>query len=271
MPSVVFENHDYFSESNFLSLGYADNLTDEILATNWHKHIEILVCKKGSATIILDDRKYSFTKNNIIIVNPNVIHSFKGIENTGFYCMHIDSSFIKANFENAENTFFTEFIDCDKNVFKLVEELAAAYDSVDSLKTAKIKILLLKLLILFFEKHSTDNVYSSYNSKAYKRIKSVISYIESNLSRVLTLEGIAAEVNINKYQLSREFKDATGKTVFQYINYLRCKAASAMLKNGASVTEACESCGFNNLSYFSATYKKHTGVLPGKAKLSSNN
>lgn len=271
MPSVIFENHDYFSESNFLSLGYADSLSDEILPTNWHEHIEILVCKKGSATIILDDRKYSFSENNIIIINPNVMHSFKGVENAGFYCMHIDSSFLNTNFENAKNTFFTEFIEFDKNAINLIEELCTAYNSDDYLKAPKIKILLLKLLILFFENYGTDNIYSTYNSKVYKRIKTVMSYIENNLSREFTLDGIAAEVNINKYQLSREFKDATGQTVFQYINRLRCKAASSMLKNGASVTEACESCGFKNLSYFSATYKKYIGILPGKTKFSSNN
>ena len=266
MPSIIFENHDYFSESNCFSLGYAENYADKIFSPNWHEHIEILVCKKGNATITLDDRKYSFAKNNIIIVNPNVIHSFKGVENAGFYCMHIDSSFIKVNFENVRNTLLTEFIECDQKFLEIFDELYATYNSDDCLKTAKIKILLLKLLILLFENHSTDNAYSTYNSKAYKRTKNVMSYIESNFSRELTLNQLATVANINKYQLAREFKAATGKSVFQYINHLRCKAASAMLKNGASVTEACESCGFKNLSYFSATYKKYIGVLPGKTK-----
>jgi AraC-like DNA-binding protein len=40
----------------------------------------------------------------------------------------------------------------------------------------------------------------------------------------------------------------------------------ALLKKGTSVSEAAENCGFQNLSYFSRTYKKYIGELPGKHK-----
>ena len=41
---------------------------------NWHENIEIQLCTNGCGTVILDGEKYSFCKNDIVVVNSNVIH-----------------------------------------------------------------------------------------------------------------------------------------------------------------------------------------------------
>lgn len=87
-------------------------------------------------------------------------------------------------------------------------------------------------------------------------------YIRQNMKSCLTLEDIAAYVGISKYYFTREFKRITGQTVFEYINVVRCKEAKRLITQGMTVSLAAQTCGFENLSYFTRTYKKCIGELP---------
>ena len=60
-----------------------------------------------------------------------------------------------------------------------------------------------------------------------------------------------------------------GKTFKEYLCGVRMSRAHAMLLYGdLSVTEVASACGYSNLSYFVAEYKKVFGVTP---KLTKNN
>ena len=62
-------------------------------------------------------------------------------------------------------------------------------------------------------------------------IKNAIVYIRSNFEKKLSLDGIAQAVYVDKFQLSREFKKLTGKTVVEYINDYRCRRAAEYLSS----------------------------------------
>ena len=51
---------------------------------------------------------------------------------------------------------------------------------------------------------------------------------------------------------------------FDFLTSHRCKEAKKLLKAGSTVSEAANSCGFKNLSFFSKTYKNIMGNLPIK-------
>ena len=55
----------------------------------------------------------------------------------------------------------------------------------------------------------------------------------------------------------------TGKTVVDYLNFLRCERAQFLLSTGdCNVQEAAERCGFCSGSYFSMVYKRQIGEAP---------
>lgn len=268
MPNVVFENHDYFSDNRIINIRKTVSTAGTVYVSNWHEHIEILLCKGGNGSILLDDRKYVFGKGNIIIVNSQVIHSLKSTTKMEYICAHINREFCAKNVADTSSNTFFELIQADKTIEKTLDEMVAVDLENGEFKAAKHKALTLSLLVRLFENYKADGFLYSTSPKAIERVKNAMIYIENNLKSALTLDDIAQSVGINKYQLTREFKATTGKPLFEYIKSLRCKAAMAMLKKGTSVTETAENCGFSNLSYFSRTYKKYMGELPGKTKKS---
>ncbi len=268
MASVIFENHDYFSKDCILAIRKSCTDEGQICITNWHEHLEILLCTKGQGSIILDDRKYVFNQGNIIIVNSDVIHSLKSIKAMDYICLHVSYEFCRENAIDISSVRFLEFIENDSELITSLEETLQENNSNDEIKAAKLKSLALKILIRLYENFRCNEFSAVCDSRSARRIKKTILYIGNNLGSQISLDDIAAYVGINKYQLAREFKSETGKSIFEFINSLRCRSAMAMLKKGVSVTEAAENCGFQNLSYFSKTYKKYMGELPGKHKKS---
>jgi len=86
---------------------------------------------------------------------------------------------------------------------------------------------------------------------------------DENFTEEITLETLSQKLSINKYYLSHIFKEITGNTIITHLNYVRCKNAKSMLLTGNyNVAECAFSCGYNNLSYFSKTYKQIFGNSP---------
>ena len=50
--------------------------------------------------------------------------------------------------------------------------------------------------------------------------------------------------------------------VIEYINLLKCHQAQKFIRSGMNVSEAATELGFENLSYFTRTYKKYLNRLP---------
>ena len=62
---------------------------------------------------------------------------------------------------------------------------------------------------------------------------------------------------------AKSFKEATGKTFTEYLNFTRINEAEQMLINtDLSVSEIATRCGYNNISYFISLYKRHKGKTP---------
>lgn len=104
---------------------------------------------------------------------------------------------------------------------------------------------------------------------SYERVKNAIKIIREEYNKKLTLEYIARLVYTDKFTLSKEFKRYTKMTVVEYINNFRSKKASELITDGLTVNEAARKCGFNNMSFFTKTFKNFMGELPSKYKTQS--
>lgn len=105
--------------------------------------------------------------------------------------------------------------------------------------------------------------HSELDTKFLEHIKSIIgSKIMNTEMNVLAL---SKEVGMSTSNLYRKITSLTGMSPVEFIRYIRLQSAAAMLANeGANVSEAAYSCGFNDLSYFCKSFKKQFGVSPKK-------
>lgn len=98
-------------------------------------------------------------------------------------------------------------------------------------------------------------------------VKESLEYIEKYYQQTISVSDIAGSVGTSTSYLSRIFKESTGETIIRTINKKRIEKAKAYLKEtDLKVYEVADVLGFENVTYFSRFFKKHTGVSPKEYK-----
>ena len=96
-------------------------------------------------------------------------------------------------------------------------------------------------------------------------VTKAVDYIYDHLNESLTMEGLAHQVGLNPSYFSKLFSAETGTTVKKYINQVKIRTATEMLKDiNLAIIDISFSLGYSSQSAFSAVFKKHLGVTPGE-------
>lgn len=95
-------------------------------------------------------------------------------------------------------------------------------------------------------------------------VQAAISLIHEHLddSQFSTTQ-LIQHLNLGRNKLQQEIKENTGLTPVEFIRSTRLIEAKQRLENSnSSVSEVAYSVGFNNLSYFTRSFKAEFGILP---------
>lgn len=113
--------------------------------------------------------------------------------------------------------------------------------------------------------HKTEDQPSTRRPEDYETSREVISYIEKNLGEKLTLDLIAKEVCLSKWECSRRFKRIAGESVWSYLISARmAKAVELLLYSRKSVERIGFEVGFPNVNLFIRQFKKEFRTTPGQ-------
>lgn len=120
-----------------------------------------------------------------------------------------------------------------------------------------------RLLYLFSLIQRADTETSNAADKSWNGIARAVQHMNRYCEENLNLEDYAAMCHMSKYHFLRVFKSVTGTTPLQYRSRIRIDHAKEMLKNSnSSVSEISENLGYSSIAYFSAAFKKATGLSP---------
>lgn len=100
------------------------------------------------------------------------------------------------------------------------------------------------------------------NSESF--IQLIQNYLETHFRKPdLTLEEVAAEIQLSPGYLSRILKQKTGASFIDYVTRLRIKKATQLMADPAArVFEIAERVGYRSQHYFSRAFKKVLGISP---------
>lgn len=233
---------------------------------NWHENTEFLYCTAGEGYITYNDRWIPIREGQLVVVNSEMFHSVYADGYMGYHCLILDRHFCRDSGIPTTQMYFQELITdpqmCQK-FLEILEALKEYHEGRKNYLAAAVRARTLDFMTALCRDYlEEENRTSSHQSS--QLVRSAMNYIRKHLPETMTLDGIAEAVGVNKFYLSREFKRVSGRTIFDVIVQLRCAAAREMIVQGSSVSHAARACGFENLSYFTRTFKKYYQELPSR-------
>lgn len=155
---------------------------------------------------------------------------------------------------------------------RLVDEIYAIASSNSSIRDMRIYEKLTSLLTLLMEQCYNpaqsvgESGRSSHKNTAKRQnLQSVKEFLDENYQSKISLDLLAERFYINKFYLTRIFKEQFGESVTEYLLQVRITQAKQRLRfTDKSIEEIAHECGMNDANYFSRMFKKVEGVPPGE-------
>lgn len=145
---------------------------------------------------------------------------------------------------------------------ELLSELAAIAGGNDSIRDMLLCEKLTSLLTLLMKETCIHETQRLTNTRA--TLNKLKEYLDQHFTEKISLDELAGEFYINKFYLTRVFKEQFGQSVNTYITGRRITHAKQLLRfSDMSIEEISALCGFTDANYFARIFKKIEGISPG--------
>ena len=104
------------------------------------------------------------------------------------------------------------------------------------------------------------------HATSFKRdLQSIKDYIDHHYQEKITLDLLAEMFYINKFYLTRIFKEQYGTTINSYLLQVRITHAKQMLRfSDLPIEKIAHECGMVDANYFARMFRKVEGISPGE-------
>lgn len=248
--------------------------------THWHEEMELIVIKKGSGKVTVDLVSTPVTAGDIVFVLPGQLHA---IEQLGRHSMEYENIIFKPTLLKTGSpdlcyrdflqpffsgiVAFSYYISPDHPDYAKLNLCIEQIDQFCSQRPEGYQLAVKGLLYQMFFHLISQHPQRQLNPKGKKfldKIKIVLSYIQENYARPITVKEIAEICFYSESHFMKFFKDCMGVSFTRYLNDYRLQIAAQLLKETEdNILEIAIATGFENLSYFNRAFKKKYGLTPG--------
>jgi AraC family transcriptional regulator len=208
-----------------------------------------------------------------IFVPNNQISGSRWAENS--LCMHL---YLKSTFVNniLSTNFLEDKIDLQsiigckdpivEHFLELFKQEFASNQLADILYAeALARTLSIHLIRRYSDRQVPRNISDVYLDRS--ELQQIIDYIDKNLDREITIQGLAQHARVSISIFAHAFKKEMGISPYQFILQQRLDRSKQLLIDRdvkLSMSKIAQMCGFSNTSAFTNRFRQKEGMSPSK-------
>lgn len=247
----------YIAESKF------DHEWNSTLHT--HLYTEMFYVTKGHGLLSLDNKNYPVKEDDLVIVNPLISHTERGIENVNFeyIVMGIEGvTYFSKEEDEEQGCSIANYYEYKHEVLFYLKTILFEVKTKDT-EYQSLCQNLLEVLLINLMRRANINLKSSPINKANKDCVLIEKYIDAHFKEDITLDTLSELTFLNKYHIVHAFKQYKGISPINYMIQKRLEEAKLLLSTtNLQISEIAYIVGFTSQSYFAQAFKKATLTSP---------
>jgi len=211
---------------------------------HWHDALEILFVLDGNIQIGIGNSSYLLQKEDIIVINPNEIHTTSAQNANLVLALQISSDWLQKN--STMKDIYLHCISCINGnprhmnqIRKLLAQMMWVYNNQSACFDLRLQSYLLELLYQLYVYFKAEKMPSSLNEneKYMPRLSNIIHFLHANYQKDISLQELADKEFLSISYISRFFKKHIGIPYKEYVISLRLEhAVKDLLFTDKSIT-----------------------------------
>lgn len=256
---------------------------------HWHDSLEILYILDGETTLSMEQRTYTLTKDDFIIIDSNVIHSTCCQSFSHFLIIQIPYQFLKTHIPDIDYMHFknvcssvdttssgqkspeTTLPDASvlSDIRKILDELTQLWNTKPEGYRLKYYSHIFDLLYIMMTNFKVDITQTEYHQseKYMERLTSVMSYVKEHYQEEISLQDITDYLALNPSYFARFFKKYMGMTFTEYLCTIRLRRIyEDVISTDLPIQTILERNGFTNYKLFMRLFRQTYGCTPSQKR-----
>ncbi len=239
---------------------------------HFHDELEFLLIYEGEYAVEIDGVEHIVKTGEIAFINSGVPHRTRAVIPTKSALVQ----FKERDYINPElstvSKYSRKFLSLSNppisiinspEIFEAISDIVAETSESKQASDFFIRSSIYKILGLLYRDGVLINPEELLTLRNMQKVLPVLSHINEHYDEDLTLKAASQMLNFDESYFCRLFKNATGTTFTEYLNFVRvCKAEKLLNKTRDSILEISEAVGFSSVSYFNRIFKKYRHLSP---------
>lgn len=241
---------------------------------HFHPEWELLWITDGALLMTCEQLSFTASEGELFLFSPGQVHEFQRAgESATFLCVQIAEPLLEtvcpelgaiAVEDPCVNRYLSET--ARTRLRERLRSLTASYlqqspfYELDCL--GQCAALLYEILShMPCHTMTADEIASA--DKRNARLTRFIQFVDRNYAQNIRLADFAAAEGCSVSYISRFIKNALNQNFQEYVNSVRFHSACKQIAAGGKrMLDICEEAGFSDYRYFSAAFRKHSGLTP---------
>lgn len=259
-----------FAKTNLIHLQETGELTAQNPHTNRRENLSsylFFIVRNGSGSLTYDGVSHNLLEGDCVFLDCRKPYAHQTSEDlwtlkwAHFYGPNMNAIYEKYTERGGRPCFHSSQPEVYSSLLEELYQIAASNVHVKDMRIYEKLTTLLTLLME--ESWNPDNrLHSAAGKRSLQTIK---EYLDQHYPEKISLDSLSELFFINKFYLTRIFKEQFGVTINNYLLQVRITHAKQMLRfTDLSIEKIGQECGMNDANYFSRMFKKVEGISPGE-------